>query len=292
MARRSCGALACVLIVLAISVGGAVSKSFTIANNCEYTVWPGILSSAGSACEAFGSAQYCCNGEYGNPGTCKPSSYSQFFKNACPRAYSYAYDDATSTFTCAGGDTSYAITFCPSTTRRKRLVERKRKAPFGIWASRLVHDRVVKQNTAGERPHKVRTSQPPVTAWCRVGCENNGDACPPGCTVHTLPSRVRPRGRSASYANPDVGLARRASDGRFSFVRGHRCVTRNPIVKSAGSSSSPQGPGLPLMNDTMGMVYLGGDQLGAAAAGARPPSRLLRAVALAAVSLALAGAWH
>ncbi|TVU30177.1 hypothetical protein EJB05_21787 [Eragrostis curvula] len=318
MARRSCGALACVLIVLAISVGGAVSKSFTIANNCEYTVWPGILSSAGSAgmdstgfalapgesramsvpsgwsgrlwgrtlcstddatgkfacvtgdcgsgkqdcagggaappatlaeftmdgsggmdfydvslvdgynlpvlvapqggaasagncaptgclvdlngacpadlrvasasggvacrsaCEAFGSAQYCCNGEYGNPGTCKPSSYSQFFKNACPRAYSYAYDDATSTFTCAGGDTSYAITFCPSTTS----------------------------------------------------------------------------------------------------------------VKSAGSSSSPQGPGLPLMNDTMGMVYLGGDQLGAAAAGARPPSRLLRAVALAAVSLALAGAWH
>ena len=70
-----------------------------------------------SACEAFGSAQYCCNGEYGNPSTCKPSAYSQFFKNACPRAYSYAYDDATSTFTCAGGDTTYAITFCPSTTR-------------------------------------------------------------------------------------------------------------------------------------------------------------------------------
>jgi hypothetical protein len=69
-----------------------------------------------SACEAFGSAQYCCNGDYGNPSTCKPSAYSQFFKNACPRAYSYAYDDATSTFTCAG-DTAYAITFCPSTTR-------------------------------------------------------------------------------------------------------------------------------------------------------------------------------
>jgi hypothetical protein len=70
-----------------------------------------------SACEAFGSPQYCCNGEYGNPGTCRPSAYSQFFKNACPRAYSYAYDDATSTFTCAGGGTEYAITFCPSTTR-------------------------------------------------------------------------------------------------------------------------------------------------------------------------------
>uniref|UniRef100_A0A0D9VFL2 Thaumatin-like protein n=1 Tax=Leersia perrieri TaxID=77586 RepID=A0A0D9VFL2_9ORYZ len=72
-----------------------------------------------SACEAFGSAQYCCSGKYGNPNTCRPSAYSLFFKNACPRAYSYAYDDATSTFTCAGGDTAYAITFCPSTTSVK-----------------------------------------------------------------------------------------------------------------------------------------------------------------------------
>ncbi|CAN6244222.1 unnamed protein product [Urochloa humidicola] len=72
-----------------------------------------------SACEAFGSAQYCCSGDYGNPSTCKPSAYSQFFKNACPRAYSYAFDDATSTFTCAGGDTTYTVTFCPNTTSVK-----------------------------------------------------------------------------------------------------------------------------------------------------------------------------
>ncbi|RLM81032.1 thaumatin-like protein 1b [Panicum miliaceum] len=70
-----------------------------------------------SACEAFRSPKYCCSGEHGNPSTCRPSAYSQFFKNACPQAYSYAYDDATSTFTCAGGDTAYAITFCPSTSR-------------------------------------------------------------------------------------------------------------------------------------------------------------------------------
>uniref|UniRef100_A0ACD5XIQ8 Uncharacterized protein n=1 Tax=Avena sativa TaxID=4498 RepID=A0ACD5XIQ8_AVESA len=69
-----------------------------------------------SACEAFGSPQYCCSGAYGSPSTCRPSTYSQFFKSACPRAYSYAYDDSTSTFTCAAG-TNYAITFCPSTTR-------------------------------------------------------------------------------------------------------------------------------------------------------------------------------
>jgi hypothetical protein len=64
-----------------------------------------------SACEAFGSPEYCCNGAYGNPDTCHPSQYSQLFKSACPKSYSYAYDDATSTFTC--NHTDYTITFCP-----------------------------------------------------------------------------------------------------------------------------------------------------------------------------------
>ncbi|XP_010069813.2 thaumatin-like protein 1 [Eucalyptus grandis] len=65
-----------------------------------------------SACEAFGSPEYCCSGAYGSPDTCKPSVYSQMFKAACPRSYSYAYDDKTSTFTCTAAD--YTITFCPS----------------------------------------------------------------------------------------------------------------------------------------------------------------------------------
>ncbi|KAI5655967.1 hypothetical protein M9H77_24760 [Catharanthus roseus] len=65
-----------------------------------------------SACSAFNQDEYCCSGAYSTPDKCKPSSYSQVFKNACPRAYSYAYDDLTSTFTCAGAD--YIITFCPS----------------------------------------------------------------------------------------------------------------------------------------------------------------------------------
>ncbi|XP_059637303.1 thaumatin-like protein 1 [Cornus florida] len=70
-----------------------------------------------SACEAFGSPEYCCSGAYATPNTCKPSVYSQMFKSACPRSYSYAYDDATSTFTCTGAD--YTITFCPSVTSQK-----------------------------------------------------------------------------------------------------------------------------------------------------------------------------
>ncbi|XP_059623482.1 thaumatin-like protein 1 [Cornus florida] len=70
-----------------------------------------------SACEAFGTPEYCCNGAYGSPSTCSPSVYSQMFKSACPRSYSYAYDDATSTFTCTAAD--YRITFCHSVSSQK-----------------------------------------------------------------------------------------------------------------------------------------------------------------------------
>lgn len=65
-----------------------------------------------SACEAFGLDEYCCSGEFGSPQTCRPSFYSTIFKTACPRAYSYAYDDGSSTFTCKAYD--YSLTFCPT----------------------------------------------------------------------------------------------------------------------------------------------------------------------------------
>ncbi|XP_047328943.1 thaumatin-like protein 1 [Impatiens glandulifera] len=70
-----------------------------------------------SACEAFGSPEYCCSGAFNTPATCKPSVYAQMFKSVCPRSYSYAYDDPTSTFTCAGAD--YTVTFCPSMPSQK-----------------------------------------------------------------------------------------------------------------------------------------------------------------------------
>ena len=65
-----------------------------------------------SACDAFGLDQYCCSGQFANPNTCRPSMYSTIFKRACPKAYSYAFDDGTSTFTCKGIE--YTITFCPT----------------------------------------------------------------------------------------------------------------------------------------------------------------------------------
>ncbi|MED6209588.1 hypothetical protein PIB30_056158 [Stylosanthes scabra] len=71
-----------------------------------------------SACEAFGSDQYCCSGAFANPTTCQPSYYSTIFKRACPRAYSYAFDDGTSTFTCKAYE--YDIVFCPRSYRNKK----------------------------------------------------------------------------------------------------------------------------------------------------------------------------
>ncbi|XP_070012585.1 pathogenesis-related thaumatin-like protein 3.5 isoform X2 [Nicotiana sylvestris] len=63
-----------------------------------------------SACLAFNKPEYCCTEEFNDPNICKPTNYSQIFKKACPDAYSYPYDDATSTFTCNGAD--YLISFC------------------------------------------------------------------------------------------------------------------------------------------------------------------------------------
>ncbi|XP_074582853.1 thaumatin-like protein 1 [Curcuma longa] len=65
-----------------------------------------------SACDAFGKPEYCCSGAFASPATCRATAYSQIFKSACPKSYSYAFDDPTSTFTCSGG-ADYIITFCP-----------------------------------------------------------------------------------------------------------------------------------------------------------------------------------
>ncbi|CAN0875034.1 Thaumatin-like protein 1a [Linum grandiflorum] len=65
-----------------------------------------------SACAALNQPQYCCTGQFDKPETCPPTDLSRFFKDRCPEAYSYAYDDQTSTFTCPTGQ-NYLITFCP-----------------------------------------------------------------------------------------------------------------------------------------------------------------------------------
>ncbi|KAL6493124.1 hypothetical protein OROGR_032883 [Orobanche gracilis] len=72
----------------------------------------GAVVACRSACAAFDTPEFCCTGDFATPDTCTPTQYSERFKNACPTAYSYAYDDLTSTCTCTGSD--YLITFCPT----------------------------------------------------------------------------------------------------------------------------------------------------------------------------------
>jgi hypothetical protein len=66
-----------------------------------------------SPCARFGTSRYCCSGRYAqgcDPATTWPTDYALVFKRAEPYAYSWSGDDATSTFTCAGG-CDYRITF-------------------------------------------------------------------------------------------------------------------------------------------------------------------------------------
>lgn len=65
-----------------------------------------------SACTLFNTDQYCCRKPYDTAETCPPTEYSRFFEEKCPQAYSYAYDDKNSTFTCFSRP-DYLITFCP-----------------------------------------------------------------------------------------------------------------------------------------------------------------------------------
>ncbi|KAM2449731.1 hypothetical protein PS1_019803 [Malus domestica] len=79
-----------------------------------------------SACDVFNTDEYCCRGRYGNAAVCKPTYYSKKFKEACPTAYSYAYDDPTSIFTCSGTD--HVIAFC-STRKQPMCTYRHHKIP-------------------------------------------------------------------------------------------------------------------------------------------------------------------
>lgn len=69
----------------------------------------GVTVGCMSACMKFNTDAYCCKGANNLPSTCPPTNYSQIFKAACPDAYSYAYDDQTSTYICLNA--TYQIIF-------------------------------------------------------------------------------------------------------------------------------------------------------------------------------------
>lgn len=77
----------------------------------------GKVVACDSACNKFNKDSYCCRGKFNDPKKCKPAdwdvNFAKVFKDACPVAYSYAYDDKTSTFVCVGNPSAdYDITFC------------------------------------------------------------------------------------------------------------------------------------------------------------------------------------
>ncbi|KAL0665177.1 hypothetical protein Bca4012_102015 [Brassica carinata] len=113
------------------STGCVVDLNGSCPSELRVTSVDGVRQSMGckSACEAFRTPEYCCSGAFGTPDTCKPSEYSLVFKSACPRAYSYAYDDQSSTFTCAKSP-NYVITFCPAPNTRS---EPKLETYYTTW---------------------------------------------------------------------------------------------------------------------------------------------------------------
>ena len=94
------------------------SFDFNVCPN-NFVQWGHSSNLAGckSACSALREGRYCCPYDQGyNPDNCFPSDYSRIFKNQCPDAYSYAFDDDTSTFACISStpySSGYTVTFCP-----------------------------------------------------------------------------------------------------------------------------------------------------------------------------------
>jgi hypothetical protein len=96
---------------------GCVAAGCTTAVNCPSVLRvkaAGTVVGCESACARFGTDQYCCRGAWASRPACDPAQwpvdYAAVFKKAEPYAYSYVYDDATSTFTCTG-ECDYRITF-------------------------------------------------------------------------------------------------------------------------------------------------------------------------------------
>ncbi|KAK7053526.1 thaumatin [Favolaschia claudopus] len=67
-----------------------------------------------------GNSPNCCSGQFDTPQTCPSSGVTNYlyFKNACPNAYAYAYDEASESalWTCpTPNHADYTVTFCPAT---------------------------------------------------------------------------------------------------------------------------------------------------------------------------------
>ncbi|GKA80772.1 G-type lectin S-receptor-like serine/threonine-protein kinase, partial [Tanacetum coccineum] len=65
-----------------------------------------------TACQVYGSPEYCCNITLDANGSCKPTVYTELFKLACPRSYIYKLMNFDDLSECDGAN--YTVRFCPS----------------------------------------------------------------------------------------------------------------------------------------------------------------------------------
>ena len=89
-----------------------------------------------SACEVTQTDQDCCRGKFNDPKKCKPGMYSEQAKEVCPDAYSFAFDDQSSTFIVPSGG-GWEVAFCPGGASTNIL------ATFGKELSDLAQGRGV-----------------------------------------------------------------------------------------------------------------------------------------------------
>lgn len=95
-----------------------------------------------SSCTLTGSAADCCTGSHSVSSKCKPSYYSTQAKSVCPDAYSYAFDDATSTFSVPMGG-GWEVVFCPA--GRSTDILRRLGSVIGEMANQGVTENVIRQ---------------------------------------------------------------------------------------------------------------------------------------------------
>lgn len=117
-----------------------------------------------SACAKTNSDSDCCTGSYDTSAACKPSLYSQMAKGVCPDAYSYAFDDTTSTFIIPNGG-GWEVVFCP-TGRSTNILK-----TFGAQLSELASTGVVSKEILEDAQNVTLIVQVANAHSVRVGGE-------------------------------------------------------------------------------------------------------------------------
>ncbi|CAM6092780.1 unnamed protein product [Calypogeia fissa] len=104
-------------IGLSIAVTSVAVQQENVGAPCDCCTSTCVISDISSFCqgdnvlETLSTGALVCKNTDGAAGI-GPTSSTELFKVACPDAYSYNYDDATSLYTCSTGSI-YQVTICP-----------------------------------------------------------------------------------------------------------------------------------------------------------------------------------